>query len=225
VAAEGVSACVPVLNGARFLDQALRSIVHQTRPPDEVVVVDGGSTDDSVAIAEGFGARVVRQSGRGQAEDFNATIRASREDLIAFCAADDIWTPTKLEAQLAHMAAHPEVMFSHTHFIFLAEPGWEAPPGFNTDLLGRSLPGPMPESMMARRDVFERVGTFDLTFGSAFDADWFARARDAGILSSMLPDALLLKRLHSSNLFVTEENARHLFQALRRSVERKQAGG
>ena len=70
--------------------------------------------------------------------------------------------------------------------------------------------------------VQRRVVVFDGAFGSAYDADWLARARDAGVVSSMLPEPLLLKRLHSSNSFVTEENSRHLLQALRRSIQRKQ---
>ena len=154
------------------------------------------------------------------AGEFNTAVTASRHELVAFCAADDVWTPPKLEVQLDFMAARADVMFCHAHFVFITEPDWQPPPGFRPDLLGKPLPGPVPETMVARRRVFDEVGMFDLTLARV-------RRRLAGSGSGPLgalrdaADVLLEKRLHSANSFVTDENSRHLLEALRKSVERK----
>ncbi len=223
MAAEGVSACVPVLNGARFLAEALQSIVDQTRPPDEIVVVDGGSTDDSVAIARGFGAVVVAQEGDGVAGGFTTAVRTAQHSLIAFCAADDVWMPDKLSLQLTDLGAHPEVGCSHTWFTYCVEDDFVPSPAFDRSLLGRALPGPILETLVVRREVFDVVGPFDSARGSAHDVDWFARARDVGVEFSMIERPLLEKRLHGANLSqVDESNRSQLFVALRHSVRRKQ---
>jgi glycosyltransferase involved in cell wall biosynthesis len=224
MAAWGVSACVPVLNGARFLAEALEAIVSQTRPPDEVLVVDGGSTDDSVAIALRFGVQVVTQQGKGVASGFTTAVRASDFPLIAFCAADDVWAPAKLELQLRDLDEHPAVACSHTYFTYLVEDDFQPPPAFDRSLLGRALPGPILETLVARREVFDLVGEFDPRRGSAHDVDWFARARDLGVEFSMVAMPLVAKRLHGTNLSnVDDTNQRELFEALRQSVRRKQA--
>jgi glycosyltransferase involved in cell wall biosynthesis len=218
-----VSACVPVLNGARFLAECLRGISSQTQAPDEIVVVDGGSTDDSVAIAESCGAEVVEQVGDGVAGGFNTAVRVARGALIAFCAADDVWAPEKLELQVRHLDARRDVGCSHTWFTYLVEDDFVPSPGFDRSQLGRALPGPILETLVARRDVFDVVGRFDSAWGSTHDVDWFARARDLRVGFSMIERSLLVKRLHGKNLSQLDGTQQHLLSVLRASVRRKQA--
>lgn len=92
-----VSAIIPVYNGEPWLADALRSIASQTRPADEVIVVDDCSTDRSAEIARAHGALVVHQPvNRGEGAARNAGIRAARGDAIAWLDADDYWTPHHL---------------------------------------------------------------------------------------------------------------------------------
>ncbi|NMC21488.1 MAG: glycosyltransferase family 2 protein, partial [Thermogutta sp.] len=115
-----VSVVIPVWNAARYLPETLQSVLRQTRPPEEIVVVDDGSTDDSAAVAEGFGptVRVLRQENRGESAARNRGIEASHGDWIAFLDADDLWHPDKLARQLAAVRADPAVDCIHTNWYY-----------------------------------------------------------------------------------------------------------
>ena len=95
----------------RFILPALESILGQTRLPDEVVVVDDGSTDGTARELERFGERirVVRQSNRGYPAAMNRAVRRRPATSSRSVGADDIWEPRKLEWQEQAILAHPEV--------------------------------------------------------------------------------------------------------------------
>jgi len=94
-----VSVVVPSFNSAHFLPEALDSVLHQTRPADEIVVVDDGSTDDCRQVVEDFGSRVryVRQENQGLAGARNTGVRNTDGELIGLLDADDRWAPDYLE--------------------------------------------------------------------------------------------------------------------------------
>lgn len=97
-----ISAVVPCHNAAPYLAAAIGSILGQTCPPHEVIVVDDGSTDDSARIAASYGppVHVIRQANQGESVARNRGIEAAVGDWIAFLDADDLWVPTKLERQI-----------------------------------------------------------------------------------------------------------------------------
>ena len=97
-----ISAVVPVYNAERYVGEALTAILSQTRPPDEVIVVDDGSTDGTLGELERFRGeiRVVRQGNLGVAGAMNRCFEEARCDYVAKCDADDIWEPDKLERQI-----------------------------------------------------------------------------------------------------------------------------
>jgi len=195
-----VSCIIPAWNAERYLAATLRSVLAQTLVPDEVIVVDDGSTDSTARLAAGFGGpvRVVRQDNAGPAAARNRGIAESSGDLLAFVDADDLWEPVKLERQVAHFVDDPELGYSVTGIRnFVSE-----------ELEGRTLRDPrLPEPMVgysqstlvARRCVFDRIGTFDPTLGHADSTAWFLRAREAGLRGEVLPDVLVRRRLHEAN--------------------------
>lgn len=98
-----VSVVIPCFNAQRFIEQTLRSVLDQSHPPLEILVIDDGSIDRSPTLAESFGSpvRVIRQPNRGAQIARNRGIEEAQGQWIAFLDADDLWLPTKLERQLA----------------------------------------------------------------------------------------------------------------------------
>ena len=106
-----ISVVIPTHNGAATLADTLESIRRQTTPPAEVIVVDDGSSDDSVKVAEQhpLGPRVVRLDGNhGVAFARNVGLREATSELIAFVDQDDLWMPERLERVDAAFAEHPD---------------------------------------------------------------------------------------------------------------------
>ncbi len=100
---------IPCYNGAAFLQEALDSVMSQTMPVDEVIVVDDASTDHSAEIAHRAGAIViVLPQNCGPAAARNRGVEAAHGELIAFLDADDYWAPTHCEAIVKMLERHPE---------------------------------------------------------------------------------------------------------------------
>ncbi len=105
---------------------------------------------------------------------------------------------------------------------FFVEPGYGLPAGFRPELLQQEPAAYIPETLAARRQLFDRIGRFDPILSPADDVDWFARAFDADIPGYVSPRVLLHKRIHEANTSLTIlNNNQLLLAALRRSVLRK----
>jgi glycosyltransferase involved in cell wall biosynthesis len=93
-----ISAVIPTWNRARLLERALRSVLAQTRPPDEIVVVDDGSTDGTEAVVARFGpaVRFVRQRNAGAGAARNRGVETATGTFVAFLDSDDVWAPGHL---------------------------------------------------------------------------------------------------------------------------------
>lgn len=123
-----VSILVPSYNGAAFLREALDSILAQTYPHVEVILLDDASTDGTGEIAASYSDRIryVRQSSNlGIYDNVNAGIALARGELIATYHADDIYLPTMVEKQVGFLAAHPEVGAVFASDIFVDADGRE----------------------------------------------------------------------------------------------------
>lgn len=101
-----VSVIIPCYNAGPFLGETLDSVLAQTYPPLEVLVIDDGSTDESAEIAEAYGppVRVIRQANQGESVARNRGIEQAEGEWIAFLDADDVWKPEKLKKQVAEIA-------------------------------------------------------------------------------------------------------------------------
>jgi glycosyltransferase involved in cell wall biosynthesis len=219
-----VSVIIPVFNGERYLAQALRSVLAQEHRPLEVIVVDDGSTDDSAAIARSHpGVRVIEQSNRGVPGAWNRGLTAVSGELIGFLAQDDLWTEDKLAVQVPLMVEQPQLAYTIGMARYFLETGCVLPRGFRRETLGVDHVAAVVETLLARREAFERVGVFNPTLPAAWEVDWFSRARDAGLPTAVVPRLLLHRRIHDDNLTfrALDNNNPGLLAAMRRSLERK----
>jgi glycosyltransferase involved in cell wall biosynthesis len=197
----GVSVVLPVWNGERYLAEAIESVLGQSEPPAELIVVDDGSTDGSVALAESYANRVrlLRQAHAGAAAAVNHGIAHAGHELIAFIDADDVWMPLKLEVQRAALAASPGtgLVFGHVQQ-FVSE---DLSPEERARLVCPSapMPGRSLLAMLAPRHVVAAVGALDVRYRTGYFVDWHMRAEDAGVTSLMLADVVARRRLHATN--------------------------
>jgi len=201
MSALSVSVLCPVHDHAPYVRAALTSARAQSRPPLDVTVIDDGSHDDSAAIAESIpGVRVVRAPHRGVAATRNALLEHGTGELVAWLDADDEWTADKLAVQVAFMEAHPAIGVTFTHQRVVLEPGAARPAWVSDAMLAGPTPAVATCSMVARRALFQTVGAFDATLARGEDTDWLVRAVALGVRHAVLPDALLVRRVHATNL-------------------------
>ena len=201
----GVSVIVPALDAAKTLGETLRSIAAQTRPADEVLVIDDGSRDATAEIALAMGARVARQENAGTGAALNAGLRLARHGLIASLDADDLWEPRCLEIHLANLERYPRAD---------ASVGWVSEftcPSLSTEDAARFRPrapqtGWLSGATLIRRADFERVGEFNPALRSRAWIDWMARARRAGVGFREVEEVLLRRRLHPGSLSVRDRS-------------------
>jgi glycosyltransferase involved in cell wall biosynthesis len=113
-----VSTIIPTYNRAAFLERAIDSVLSQSLPGDELIVVDDGSEDGTADLLRRYGSRVTVLAGEhgGAGRARNRGIAHARNDLVAFLDSDDVWLPGKLRLQREFMAARPDVLFCFTNF-------------------------------------------------------------------------------------------------------------
>jgi Predicted glycosyltransferases len=217
-----VTVIMVVRNGEKYLSEAIGSVLESEAFIHEILVLDGQSADRTVEIAASFPkVKVVPQQGNSIARAYNQGIALVSTDLVAFNSHDDIWEKRKLELQLQLLADKPELqMVAGLARHFLDAECKNVPSGFRKELLEPHVAF-VPESLLARKTVFDVVGPFDDQLETAEDVDWFCRARDLKIPSGVVSEVILRKRIHSSNAHLARSNDHFLLQALQKSVQRK----
>ena len=212
-----ISVIIPTFNCERFVAGAIESALGQSVRPDEVVVIDDGSTDDTAAVIREFGEKVryIKQSNAGVSAARNRGVAESGGEFIAFLDADDTWEPTKLEKQLAIFESDAEIGLVHSGlrefesetgetvgFRVHGKEGWVA-----DDLLLWEEPvvnGPGC-SIVVRRSAFDTVNGFDpaIKVGEDWDLCYrIARKYKVGFVR----EPLVNYRLHSGGAHRNIEN-------------------
>jgi glycosyltransferase involved in cell wall biosynthesis len=197
-----IDVVVPAFNAARYLDEALASVLSQNHAAHRIIVVDDGSTDGTADVAAKFGApvEITRRRNGGAGAARNAGIVRSEAAFVAFLDADDRWIAHKLARQAAALDSDPAIDFVLSLVRAFASP--ELPEAERAALEAqhpRPFEGWVAGSMLIRRASFDRVGPFveDLRVGEA--VDWFSRARRAGLNHLIVPEVLVERRLHRHN--------------------------
>lgn len=196
-----VSCIVPAYNAERFLRAALQSILDQTHPALEVIVVDDGSTDGTAAVVGQLGNRVqlVETEHRGYPAARDAGLAVAQGAFVAFLDADDLWVPEKTVRQLDVLRQQPDIDLCVAHY----QNFWDAEIADEEDRyrdhpLVQPMSGYIVPTLLAPRTAFDRFGGFD-SGEAPSDTAWFARAVAMGAKLETLPDVLLHRRLHRAN--------------------------
>lgn len=179
-----VSVVIPTFNYGRFLREAVDSVLAQTHPPLEILVVDDGSTDETAEIAASYGDRIrfIRQQHGGVCAARNNGIANARGEYVAFLDSDDVWLPQKLEKQLARFDADPELGLVHCGAERFDESGtlavnleglegWIAPQLLRLDAEVIAA----GTALLVPKRIAEEVGGFDTGLAQAEDWDFAYR--------------------------------------------------
>lgn len=185
-----VDIIIPAYNAARYLSEAIESVLTQTCEDWRIVLVNDGSTDATAEIAAQYQQRlgdkmlVITQPNAGLPAARNAAIRSSSSPFLALLDADDVWLPCRLEESLKSFETRPKAGLSYglvtrvdgdgnEMFTFTGNPGraegWLAP-----SIYMRKVEFPCP-SMTFRRQCIEEVGLFDETMRATEDRDMWLR--------------------------------------------------
>ncbi|MCG8405210.1 MAG: glycosyltransferase [Phycisphaerales bacterium] len=167
-----ISVVIPSYRSAGVLPDAIDSVLNQTLPVDEIIVVDDGSEDGTEAVCRKYDGhiRYFHQTNQGASSARNAGLAASRGQWLAFLDADDVWEPEKLEIQFAALQQNPEADFVITASLAWSshEQGYVAyrwngpldPKVLRAELLVRNIFTGLCSSLLIRRPAVEAVGGF-----------------------------------------------------------------
>lgn len=178
-----ISVIIPTHNRRALLPRAIESIVAQTHPPEEIILVDDGSDDgtEEEIRAHFPNVRFLHQDHQGVSAARNLGIREAHGDWLAFLDSDDAWLPDKLALQRTRIAASPEVHIVHGDEIWIRN-GRRVNPmrkhrKYGGWIYARCLPLCVisPSCVMIHRDIFEHVGPFDPELPACEDYDLWLR--------------------------------------------------
>ena len=157
-----VSVITATLNASKYLREALNSILNQTYQNIEVLIIDGGSTDDTKEIANMFPkVSFVTQNGKGLFDAWNQGIKMCTGDFVAILDSDDIWNPTTLSDHVNALLIDSSKLGSVGQVKFFLQKKQTPPPEFKLSLLEKSHLAYMPGCFMGRKEIFNRIGYYE----------------------------------------------------------------
>jgi len=231
-----VAVIIPYYNGSAWIERAVRSVVAQTVPPDEFIVVNDGSRPEErqalAGLAEKYGFRVIDQENGGQGAARNAGVAACESEFISFLDQDDFYLPQHIEDLVAALPANDARLgyvyadlcgadengnVFHSNLL-AAQAGAHPKRGHIRDLLRRDM-YVLPSASLIARPAFEAIGGFDPELTGYEDDDLFVRFFRAGFTNTFLdkPVTVWCKRGGSTSNSVTM--ARSRFKYFKKLVE------
>jgi teichuronic acid biosynthesis glycosyltransferase TuaG len=229
VAAPAVSVICTARNAAPTVAATLESILAQDMADWEMIVVDDGSTDDTVAVVSRYvradpRIRLVTTGGIGRGRALNLAMAEAQADLIANIDADDESHPYRLRCQLEAVNRHPELAVICTEIITVHRAGrpiWpaigaasQAPVKDVTKALALSNPV-CHSSVIMRRPAIARLGGYEEGRRFVLDYDLWVRCAAAGLRLGKLQIPLAAKQIHSGQYFLHTARLRYLLASLR----------
>ena len=215
-----ISVVIPAYNREHTVLTAIHSVLSQTLPPTEVIVVDDGSSDGTAAAVESMGhpsVHLIRQANGGISAARNTGIRAAQSEWVAFQDSDDEWLSTKLERQFAAHAADPAAPGSfycgmviagalnetdgsaaRRHIAYHPDPGVTAVSGSLVPTLLRTNPI-STQTLVARRELLHKAGLFDTDMKSLVDWDIAIRLARLGPIG-FLDEPLVIQRFTPNSI-------------------------
>ncbi len=209
-----VTVVTPSFNQGRFIRATIESVLEQDYPRIEYLVIDGGSTDETVSILKEYSGRLrwVSERDRGQAHAINKGWRQASGSLVAYLNSDDVYLPGAVAHAVAALDGHPEAAAVYGEGYHVDEKGailerYPTEP-FNADRLRETCFICQPTVFM-RRDAVERVGYLDESLRYCMDYDLWIRLARAGKVLSHVSRYLASTRLHADAKTLDQRGQAH----------------
>jgi glycosyltransferase involved in cell wall biosynthesis len=218
-----VAVAIPMYNAERFIGEAVASVLAQSCPVGDVVVVDDGSDDASAEVARAAGprVRVLRQANSGIGVTRSRAVAAARGELIVLLDADDLLTPDSIACRVRALRTDPRLDIAFGHVRHFGEYVDESPSALDAPQPAHVLSG-----MLIRRTAYERVGPFASGLRVAEALDWMLRARERGLREVTVSDLVMWRRVHGANNSIVNRASLGEFpRALKASLDRRRARG
>lgn len=213
------SVVIPAYNAEKYLSEALISVLNQTIKPEVIFVVDDGSTDSTVHIAQHHGplVKVISTENRGSGAATTTGIKHVITPIVATIDSDDLWLPHKMETQLAYLT---DLDQSLDAVLCRLEPFGET----NKMIATTDNSGWSRSSLTIWVTSFWHVGAIvDMGNNYGEMIDWFARAKETGLNFSIMEQPLVKRRMHSDSLSAKADEKQRMdfLKAAMRAVQRK----
>ena len=200
-----VSIVTPSFNQARFIQDAIDSVLVQNYPRLEQIVIDGGSADGTVEVLRRYGDRIrwISEPDRGQAHALNKGWRMAHGEILGWLNSDDTYRPGAIQAVVNAFLSHPDVGGIYGDCDYVSATGkflerYETGP-FDYETFFRTSRSPIPQpSMFIRRAIYEDIGPVNESLRLVMDWEYWLRVgRRYPIL--YLPQTLATFRVHGSS--------------------------
>lgn len=217
-----LSVIVPTRNSGEFFADCIKSLNEQVFQDFDLIIVDGGSTDETLSIAQSaHDFCIIQQNGLGLASAWNQGILASESEYIAFLDSDDFWEPDTLQSHMGCFSESPEKLYSIGKVKYFLQDSSTKTPGFKNLLLEGTHLAFMPGCFVGRRSLFSTIGLFDEDLSVATDIQWFDELKSSGLPFINLDKHVLNKRVHSKNLSYTSAETSLYSQELLKLIHRR----
>jgi glycosyltransferase involved in cell wall biosynthesis len=211
-----ISAIIPLYNGAKYIEEAVRSVAQQTLPPAEIIVVNDGSTDNGAEVVEGlkskYPVRLLNMANGGQSSARNHGVAHSGGDLIALLDQDDAWYPEHLETLIKPFLepGSERLGWVYSNLDEMDEQGLIVTNSFlstiptqhpKRDIMSclRADMFILPSASLITRKAFDQVGGFDVRLSGYEDDDLFLRLFQAGFDNHYIDEPLSKWRIYPSS--------------------------
>lgn len=204
-----VSVVIPCYNSERYVAQTVESVLAQTYPAIEIIVVDDGSTDATPRVLESYRTRItyLRQANRGPAAARNAGLRVASGAYLLFLDSDDLLTPTSVAVKAAFLEQRPQYGLVYSAWQQINQDGTrvlgEVRPARQGQVLTALLRREFfffPGAALIRRACLDAVGAFDETAYGTEDADLWIRLARAGYAFGYIDEPLFIYRFHDASI-------------------------
>lgn len=207
-----ISVIIPNLNMGRFLPEAIASVFRQSKSVSEILIVDAGSQDDSLAVVEELsamhlGIRLLQTRAKNPSGVRNCGLAAASGDIIGFLDADDLWPADKLAIQLPRLLSSPSVgvVSGFVQYFDLLDPASLSPAAASrTETIFHVHLG----AALFHRSVFEKIGFFNEQLRYSEDVDLLLRVRDDGIPMTIMRAKTLYYRRHDASMMSQTDPAK-----------------